>query len=420
MKKISPICTFCNKSPSLGHKIVVSGQYSICDICIELFAEVVNREQVTSPLKSRKKSQTVQLNSLKIRKFLDQYVIGQEQAKIALCVSVVNHYKRLMFEEKMGGPISKNNLLITGPSGSGKSLLIGSIAQFLDVPFVNVDATTLTEAGYIGQNVDTIISRLLVEADGDPEKAEQGIVFIDEIDKIAQGKSRSTSNDGRVSGIQSSLLKMVEGSVVPVMISAEGKRHGGAMVEIHTDRILFICGGAFVGLNEIVAARIKKKQSLGFTSAPVPVENLEAEYCTEDFIEFGMIPEFIGRFSLKTFTKELTEHELIEIMTNVKNSMLSEYQFYFGVDGIELDFTPDFIEAVAKQAKHSKTGVRGLRAICEKVMLNHLYLLPEYQKRRVAKMTFDSTCADGKQIPKIEVYAAVKKAKKILDNVIYK
>jgi len=404
-------CIFCNQPRSNGHKMVVSGDLSICDTCIVLFSGLIksSASDLTN-IKTSKKTINKQLNSLKIRQFLDQYVVGQEQAKIALCVSVVNHYKRILFSDN--NAVSKNNLLITGPSGSGKSLLISSVAKFLDVPFVSIDATTLTEAGYIGQNVDTIITRLLVEAEGDLDRAERGIVFIDEIDKIAVGRSRNTNNEGRVSGIQSALLKMVEGSRIPISLNPD-KRPTGRSFEVHTDKILFICGGAFVGLDEIVANRLKKKSNLGFSSSNNQLAtNLENEYTTDDFIEFGMIPEFIGRFALRTFTRELSESELVEVMTAVKNSILEEYKFYFNVDNIELLFTKDFIEAVASRAKNNKTGVRGLRTICEKVMMNHLYLLPEYQKRRVAKMTFDSSCIDGKQIPKIEVYAPRKRNQK--------
>lgn len=399
-------CTFCKKSRSESLKMVVSGDYSICDKCIILFNGLLKstgQSGVVPAQPIEKKQLADQLNSIKIRTFMDQYIIGQDTAKMAICVSVVNHYKRMLYEHGEE-ELNKSNLLITGPSGSGKSLLVSTVAKFLDVPFLAVDATTLTEAGYIGQNVDTIISRLLIEANGDITAAENGIVFIDEIDKITT-KNRSSSSETRVSGIQSALLKMVEGTTIQVTINPDSKR-GTKTVEVDTTNMLFICGGAFIGMNEIVKTRLKKKKGLGF-SEPLPVSssNLESEYVTEDFVEFGMIPEFVGRFPMKTFTKELTELELGQVLVNSKNNILAEYKFYFSVDGIELEFTQDFIERVAHQAKTEKTGVRGLRSICDAIMLPHLYIIPEYQKRGVAKVTFHSGCVENKEIPKIEIFA---------------
>ena len=395
-------CTFCKKSRSESLKMVVSGDYSICDKCIILFNGLLKSTPPPEPAPTSKdkKQLAEQLNSLKIRTFMDQYVIGQEPAKMALCVSVVNHYKRMLYEHK-NEEISKSNLMITGPSGSGKSLLVSTIAKFLDVPFLSIDATTLTEAGYIGQNVDTIISRLLMIANDDIEAAENGIIFLDEIDKISS-KNKITSAEGKVSGVQAALLKMIEGAMIPV--SLDSKR-GSKTVEINTENILFICGGAFVGLNDIVTTRLKKKRGIGFSESKNEVnKNIASEYITEDFIEFGMLPEFAGRFPIKTYTTELTEEELLEVLVNAKNSIINEYKFYFSVDDIELEFTNDFLKQVARQAKNEKLGVRGLRTICESLMLPHLYIIPEYQKRNVAKITFDEECINKKELPKIEIF----------------
>jgi ATP-dependent Clp protease ATP-binding subunit ClpX len=296
--------------------------------------------------------------------------------------------------------LNKSNLMIIGPSGSGKSLLVSTIAKFLDVPFISVDATTLTEAGYIGQNVDTIIMRMLTEANGDIDAVENGIVFLDEVDKIASTKNRVSTTDSKVAGVQSALLKMVEGTVVPIGSGLDFKR--AKPIEVDTSNILFICGGSFNGLNEIAAARLKKKKGLGFSDVAPMIQNIEAEYATEDFIEFGLIPEFVGRFPIKTFTKELTEEELVCVLKNDKNNILSEYKFYFGVDDIELEFTEGFLEKVAHKTKFEKSGVRGLRSLCDNIMLSHLYLIPEYKKRNVTKVTFDGDCIDKNKIPKIE------------------
>jgi ATP-dependent Clp protease ATP-binding subunit ClpX len=406
-------CTFCKKSRGESLKMVVSGDYSICDKCVILFNGLLKSTPSTKIIPSQvseKKKLAQQLNSIKIREFMDQFVIGQEPAKMAICVSVVNHYKRMMYEYD-GGEINKSNLMITGPSGSGKSLLVSTVAKFLDVPFIAVDATTLTEAGYIGQNVDTIITRLLMEANGDIAAAENGIVFIDEIDKITT-KNRGSASESKVSGIQSALLKMVEGTTIPVILNPDSKR-APKTVEINTTNMLFICGGAFIGMSDIVTTRLKKKKSLGFGGpTPIVAQNIEAEYMTEDFVEFGMIPEFVGRFPMKTYTKELSEQELVQVLSNTKNNILSEYKFYFNVDEIDLEFTQDFLEKVANQAKTEKTGVRGLRSICDAIMLPHQYIIPEYKKRRVAKVTFHGNCVDKKEIPKIEIFEKKTVAKK--------
>lgn len=408
-------CIFCKKSRNECLKMIVSENYAVCDQCIALFSDLLKNSSSSTILQKKfsEKKKTDQLNSIKIKNFLDKFVIGQETAKMALCVSVVNHYKRTLFDQG-DNDFSKSNLMLVGPSGSGKSLLIGTIAKFLNVPFISIDSTTLTEAGYIGQNVDTIITRLLLEANGDIEAAEHGIIFLDEIDKIAVGKNRVSITDGKVSGIQSALLKMIEGTTLPVNLNPETKKIV-KIIEVDTSNMLFICGGAFIGLNEIVSNRLKKKRKLGFSLQNNDIKSFENECLTEDFIEYGLIPEFVGRFPMRTFTKELTEDELFQVLNEAKNNILSEYKFYFAVDKIKLEFTKDFIQEVVHKAKLEKTGVRGLRSICDSIMMPHLYLLPEYQKRNVAKITFFGDCVDKKTIPKIEIFEKKSVAKKMIE-----
>ncbi|VVC06110.1 ATP-dependent Clp protease ATP-binding subunit ClpX [uncultured archaeon] len=377
--------------------MIVSGEYAICDKCIAQFGNLI---QDHFPVKKNSKKPTLP-SPVKLKSYLDQYVVGQEPAKIALCVSIANHYKRMLYEHD--NEISKSNLLIAGPTGSGKSLLVSTVAKFLNVPYISVDVTSLTEAGYVGQNIDTIISRLLVEANGDINLAENGIIFLDEIDKIASGKSRNPIADGKVSGIQSGLLKIIEGTKVAVPFGMESMKKMVRAIEVDTSNILFIAGGAFVGLDEIVKRRLKKKSGIGFSDTQKEWKNLENEYTTDDFIEYGLEPEFMGRFPMRTYTTELTEKELATVF-GVKNSILDEYKFYFNVDGIDLDFSSDFIQRVVQKARHEKTGVRGLKAICESIITTHLYLIPEYQKRNVAKLTFTGDCLDKETLPRIEIF----------------
>ena len=420
MKKPKIQCTFCGKSRPESGKMIVGDSSAICANCISEFTNLLKdnlskarniTENITDKalkaveeikkeqLDDKKKAFSNMLDSMKLREFLDKHVIGQDSAKKALSVSIVNHYKRMLYESE----IDKSNVLITGPSGSGKSLLVRTIAKYLNVPFLAMDATTLTEAGYIGENVDTILSRLLAAAGGDVEIAQHGIIFLDEIDKVAINKNRGNT-ENRMSGIQSALLKMVEGAVVRVPLSNK-KMMMPQMTEIDTRNILFICGGSFVGLKDIVTARLKKKKGIGFTDVPETISgDLSSEYTTEDFIEFGMIPEFVGRFPFKVHTQELTKAELIKILTEPENNILDEFKFYFGVDHIDLEFTPEFIEKIAEAAKKEKTGARSLRGICDAIMLNHLYLLPAYKSQNTAKLTFTGDCFDTNVLPMVGVY----------------
>lgn len=373
-------CSFCGKSRDNVFKLIISEQTSICDSCVEICHNVLKRERKKIEPNDKYKKFT---NPLEIKKFLDGRIIGQDEAKIGLSVSVVNHYKRFLFESPL--ELAKSNLLIIGPSGVGKSFLCKTIAKFLDVPYAEADATTLTEAGYIGDDVDMIISKLVAAADGNVEAAERGIVFLDEIDKIAK-KSGDTKDPGGA-GVQSALLKIVEGTKIKVPVNGQKKHPGTPTVEINTQNILFIACGAFVGLNNIISDRMRKK-SIGFGNAPLKSDELMANCSLDDLVQFGMIHEFIGRFPIRINTSELTIEQLKEIMINTENSILDEYRFYFSVDDIELEFTDDCLMEIAKKAHFEKTGARGLRSIIEKLLLAHNYKLPLYKKEGIQKLIF--------------------------------
>jgi ATP-dependent Clp protease ATP-binding subunit ClpX len=392
-------CIFCGNGKKNSHKLLRINGNVICDNCINMFYNVITTKQ------ELENKSNFKLNSHDLHKYLDQYVIGQEDAKVALCVAVSNHYKRM---NDKSGTVNKSNLIIAGPSGSGKTLLVSNIAKCLQVPFVAIDTPSLTEAGYIGQNVDTIITRLLLAADGDIEKAEHGIIFLDEIDKIAN-KKRDNGSSG--SNIQPSLLKILEGTVVSISV---GPRGIGESVDIDTKNILFIAGGAFLGMDKIVEARKKHDSHMGFNSKiPALSKKFLDEVTTDDLIEFGFIPEFIGRFPLKTYTNELQDSELEQVLLTAKNNVLDDYKFYFNMDKIEVSFTPDFIHETVSRAIHQKTGVRGLRSIIDGMMLSHLYNIPSYQKDKVSKVIFNKDCITNNATPILE-FASIDKKKKLI------
>jgi len=374
-------CNFCGKDRKEAFKLIKSSKFAICDECIRSCAELLDKE-ANDNIKQDKEVKS-RINPILIRQYLDQFVIGQEKAKIALSVGVANHYKRMLFTSKV--ELDKANILLTGPTGTGKSFLIKNIADYLSVPMASADATSLTEAGYVGDDVDIVISRLLAAADGDIEAAQRGIVFIDEIDKIAK-KSRGGSNSRDVSGegVQASLLKMIEGTTVRVPIIGTRKQANMPLVEIDTRGILFVVGGAFVGLSEIINRRTNKT-SIGF-EGPVSTDATPDAVTPEDLITFGMIPEFVGRFPILVGTNELTKSELVRILLEPKNNLLQQCEFYFGVDDIGIEFTQKALEAVADLTFKLKTGARGLRSIIESALLPYNYLLNDYKQRGIHKI----------------------------------
>jgi len=378
-------CSFCGTSKENVKKLVVGDNAAICSECIELCEELVEDDEVTT-----NESMPPEQDPESIKEFLDQHVIGQHDAKMVLSVAIANHYKRINHPPK-DLEIQKGNVLIVGPTGSGKTLLAKTAAKFLKVPFVVTDATSLTEAGYVGDDVESMISMLLNAAGGDKELAERGIVFVDEIDKIARkSEGSSITRDVSGEGVQQALLKMVEGTVCRVPNSGGRKHPGSDMAEINTKNILFIAGGAFVGLKDVIGKRMNNS-GIGFTSGvkDAKVEGDLSKVTPDDLTKFGMIPEFIGRFTTTVSIGELTKEQLIHILTDVKNNYISQYKYLLKLDGIELSFTTEALEEIAERCLKLKTGARGLHTEIERVLMPHMYRTRYYKENQIKLINID-------------------------------
>lgn len=378
------ICSFCGTHKDKRKKLIMSGDVAICDHCVDLCNELM-----ASETKNEEDSleNLQEVDALEIYNHLNNYVIGQDKAKRVLSVAIANHYKRIAKPSK-DIEIQKGNVLLLGPTGSGKTLLAKSAARFLKVPFVIADATSLTEAGYVGDDVESMIQMLLQEAGGDIKLAERGIIFIDEIDKIAR-KSESTSITRDVSGegVQQALLKLIEGTKCRIPANGGRKHPDGNMNVIDTKNILFIVGGAFVGMNDIIKTRIQGT-GMGFNATVRRVDDMSflSQVNPDDLTRFGLIPEFVGRFATMINVEDLTKEQLIEVMTKVKNNFIDQYKYIFSLDGIKLKFTKGAIEEMANNCIKLKTGARGIQSEIERVLLPHMFNVKKYKKNDITEI----------------------------------
>jgi ATP-dependent Clp protease ATP-binding subunit ClpX len=370
-------CSFCNKHKDQVQKLIVSDQVAICNECVDLCQDLLRDIPASKDIAKRNNSDPRELKD-----YLDQYIIGQDHAKMVLSVAIINHYKRLG-KTKDSPDVEKANILMIGPTGSGKTLLAKTVAKFLDVPFAIADATSITEAGYVGDDVESLISRLYANSGHDVAKTQRGIVFVDEIDKISR-KSESTSITRDVSGegVQQALLKLVEGTICRIPSQGGGRKHpGGDMVEIDTTNILFIAGGAFVGLDAVIKNRIQGS-SMGFTTQVTTASEVRLDLVTpDDLVKFGMIPEFVGRFPTAVTLKMLDRADMVRILTEVKNNFVIQYTWLFAQDKIELKFDPMAIETIVDRALASGTGARALHSEIERCLMPHMFNLHKYQEQ---------------------------------------
>ena len=378
-------CSFCGNSKETVKKLIVGEGVAICSDCVELCEDLIADDS-----KVAEETEEPQYDPESIKEFLDEHIIGQDQAKMVLSVAITNHYKRINHPPK-DIEMQKGNVLIVGPTGSGKTLLAKTAAKYLKVPFIVADATSLTEAGYVGDDVESMISMLLNAAGNDKSLAERGIVFVDEIDKIAR-KSESTSITRDVSGegVQQALLKLVEGTTCRIPAQGGRKHPGNDMIEINTKNILFIAGGAFVGLKDVIANRMNGT-SIGFQAdlKDNKVEGDLAEVTPDDLTKFGLIPEFVGRFTTTVSVANLNKEQLVSILTNVKNNYISQYKYLLKLDGIELNFTEDALDQIAENTLALKTGARGLHTEVERVLMCHMYKTRHYKKNKVKTINID-------------------------------